>query len=139
MAQFSNDNAVGPDSGPYVFDQVVYNDGNAYDASTGVFTAPYAGTYIFCAQLFTDGSVTEHPFVDIEVNGTTIARMAFEIGGGDTPDAAEDSDSTTVTVKLQAGDRVWVASEEGNSYHYWGQFHTFFSGALLRSDNDVQP
>jgi len=138
MAQFSDSNALGTDEGPYVFDSVIYNDGNAYDESTGIFTAPYSGTYIFSAQMFTDGSETEHPFVDIEVNNSTIARLAFENGGGETDDAQEDSDSTTVTIKLQQGDRVWVQSEEGRIYHYWGQFHTFFSGALLRSDNNMK-
>ena len=60
------------------------------------------------------------------MNGNTLARQAFEEGQGQ-----EDSDSTTVNIQLQAGDKVWVASEEGEEYHLWGGFHSFFTGVLI--------
>ena len=31
----------------YVFDKVLTNKGQAYDESTGVFTCPISGTYVF--------------------------------------------------------------------------------------------
>ena len=31
----------------YVFDKVLTNEGQAYDESTGVFTCPFSGIYVF--------------------------------------------------------------------------------------------
>jgi len=130
MAQYSAENAVGVDQGAYVFDNAILNIGNGYDTNTGKFTAPVSGVYIIAVQLFTDGGDKEHPFADIKLNGDTLARLAFEENNGQ-----EDSDSTTVTVQLQAGDEVWIQSEEGQAYHYWGGFHTFFTGTLVAANN----
>merc|ERR1711872_871279 len=126
FAQYANDHATGQVSGAYVFDQVILNNGNAYDPSTGVFTAPVTGVYLIGVQLFTDGGETEHPFVDIKINSMTAARMAFDEATGQ-----EDSDATMIIWQLQAGDQVYIASEEGMDYHYWGMYHTFFTGTLL--------
>jgi len=126
MAQYSADNAIGVAAGPYVFDNAILNIGNSYDENTGIFTAPVSGVYLIAVQLFTDGGQSEHPFVDIKVNGNTAARLAFDEGNGQ-----EDSDSTTITTQLQAGDKVWIASEENAAYHYWGGYHTFFTGTLI--------
>jgi len=135
MAQYSVDNAIGVAQGPYVFDNAILNIGNGYNPATGEFTAPVSGVYIIAVQLFTDGgdpdgdTDPEHPFADIKVNGNTLARLAFEEGDGE-----EDSDSTTVTTQLRAGDKVWIQSDEGEEYHYWGGFHTFFTGTLVATD-----
>ncbi|KAK7505775.1 hypothetical protein BaRGS_00003046 [Batillaria attramentaria] len=111
----------------FKFGEVTLNDGNGYDASLGVFTAPYAGVYIIAFQFFTDGE--ERPLVDIVVNGNTLVRMAL-----DTRDveAHDESASTSIVVMLQAQDKVWVeAPGDDNHYKFWGGAHSFFSGALL--------
>ena len=67
FAQFENDHATGSASEIYVFDSVILNNGNAYNAITGIFTVPVDGVYLIGLQLFTDGGASEHPFVDIKV------------------------------------------------------------------------
>ena len=71
MAQYAADTALGVSQGPYVFDNVLLNNGDAYDPSTGTFTAPVSGVYLFAVQLFTNGGDKEHPFVDIKVSTPT--------------------------------------------------------------------
>ena len=73
MAQYSDATALGVAQGAYVFDNALLNNGNAYDTSTGIFTAPVSGVYQFSVQLFTNGGEQEHPFVDIKVGtGTSV-------------------------------------------------------------------
>lgn len=113
-----------PGTGPYKFDMVIFNDGNAYDPVLGVFTAPYSGVYIFSFQIFTH--LAERPTIDIKVNGNIAARMAV-----DTTNETPQSDSTTLTVKLLRGDRVWAEAGDSSAIDVYGPNHTFFSGALL--------
>lgn len=108
----------------YKFDTVVFNDGNAYNPILGVFTAPYSGVYTFTFQIFTH--LAERAIVDIRVNGNIISRM-----GLDTVNQSVQSDSTSVTAKLVAGDKVWVEAGSANALDIYGPNHTFFSGALL--------
>ncbi|XP_052087459.1 heavy metal-binding protein HIP-like [Mytilus californianus] len=49
-----------------VFDQVISNNGNSYNAATGIFTAPIAGSYHFSSTIMTlHGSITE---ISLKVN-----------------------------------------------------------------------
>ncbi|XP_052249644.1 uncharacterized protein LOC127857268 [Dreissena polymorpha] len=50
-----------------VFKDVLYNFGSGYDSSSGVYTAPVHGTYLFTARLLSksDGAA----FFEINVNG----------------------------------------------------------------------
>ena len=61
------------DGDPLIFDAVISNQGNAYNSSTGTFTAPVTGTYIFNVHLRFDNlrDTTHdyyHPFW--KVNGS---------------------------------------------------------------------
>ncbi|KAK7505861.1 hypothetical protein BaRGS_00003132 [Batillaria attramentaria] len=125
LVQIANDRGqVIPGHAPYKFDQIVLNDGNAYDETVGVFTAPYAGVYMLAVQVFTEKG--ENPLVDIRVNNRVLTRMSLDTRG---LSDSEESDSTAVVTKLETGDKVWV--EADGDWTYWGDHHTFFSGALL--------
>ncbi|KAK7500261.1 hypothetical protein BaRGS_00008484 [Batillaria attramentaria] len=132
LAQFtsSGTNSTTPATGPFVYNHVIFNDGDAYDPKLGVFTAPYAGVYIFTTQFYTHGTQQSRPVVDMLLNGKYIIRMAFDSESA-SPGYEQDSHATSITVKLRAGDRVWVASAYHSEFFVYGSVHTFFSGALL--------
>lgn len=130
FAQFSAQHIFTSTSTPFRFDQVVLNDGDAYNNATGIFTAPTLGVYIFTAQFFTDKGQAERPSLDVMVNGVTRVRFAFE-AEHNVLARGEDSDSTGFTTRLQAGDQVWVWPSAPYNNTWWGTYHTFFSGALL--------
>ena len=44
----------GPESTPLNFDHVIFNDGNNYDPTSGVFTAPFSGEALCFCFFFID-------------------------------------------------------------------------------------
>ncbi|KAL8591035.1 hypothetical protein ACOMHN_002580 [Nucella lapillus] len=111
-AQFSAANPTVQQYSTFKFDQVNINDGNAYDAQLGIFTAPFPGVYTF------------------SVNGTPAHRMDIDTRGLDASFNGEDSVAMTVVLKLNQGDRVSVANADSD-HTFWGSIHTFFNGHLL--------
>ncbi|XP_065928376.1 uncharacterized protein [Magallana gigas] len=111
-------------SGTLVFDVVITNVGNGYNPSTGVFTAPTAGEYVFFVnvQSYNINSI----YVDVVLNGVTKVRTMAYTGGSDYFDAGPN----LVVLTLQKGDRVWVKYFSGQGYHINGPITTF-SGFLL--------
>ena len=122
-----------PGTGPYQFDHVIFNDGDAYNPALGVFTAPYDGVYVFATQLFTQAE--ERAMNDIVVNGNSASRMALDAASQGSSSSAEREQSvvTTVNVKLVQGDTVWVQNGYGHPVPLgiYGKYHSLFTGALL--------
>nr|KAG5711528.1 hypothetical protein BaRGS_025955 [Batillaria attramentaria] len=87
---------------PLVFDHVITNEGQGYDASTGVFRAPITGTYLFTASMEA-GAGRRYSELSIMLNDRFLQAMQI----------ADDTDyehSTTTTIAhVQAGDRVDAA------------------------------
>ncbi|XP_029913675.1 cerebellin-3-like [Myripristis murdjan] len=111
---------------PIVFDQVAVNQGSAYDAHTGVFTAPLAGVYqfLFSSQLCR-GNHNNRAY--ILVNGQQRVLCHGQV---------RNADTTLVTCyymeELQKGDRVWVRQDEGGCSWASTVSRTIsFSGVLL--------
>ena len=55
-----------------IFTETLYNYGDGYNSNTGVFTAPFAGTYLFTGHLCTEPSKYIHS--GIEVDGKDVSR-----------------------------------------------------------------
>ncbi|MEI6900095.1 MAG: hypothetical protein WCL00_09470, partial [Bacteroidota bacterium] len=111
------------------FDSVIFNNGNSYNKTTGLFTAPSAGMYYFHAQLLWISSNLPHtvrltimknnfPFEVVDAAGEITATMGYAIT------------STSALMYLNSGDTVKVlASEESTGSaiidYYDGGTHFF--------------
>uniref|UniRef100_A0A4W6FYS9 C1q domain-containing protein n=1 Tax=Lates calcarifer TaxID=8187 RepID=A0A4W6FYS9_LATCA len=105
-----------------VFKHVVTNIGNAYDANTGVFTAPVKGAYHFEWYIGVHGSIAGAALV----KNTDHIFLAYEHQTNGFGTSSEG-----VTLLLEAEDvvflRLWPNTKVfDNLYH-----HTTFSGHLL--------
>lgn len=111
---------------PVIFNVAYLNVGGHYSTSTGRFTAPVSGSYIFYTA-----------FIKNNFSGT--ARRRFEknatdpLGGRhlrlDSGQNFGDNGTMQATIYLNAGDYVTVAHTEGSSYG--STQYDYFGGYLI--------
>ncbi|XP_052711661.1 uncharacterized protein LOC128185980 [Crassostrea angulata] len=111
-------------SGTLVFPEVITNVGNGYNPSTGLFTAPTSGEYVFFVNV--QGYGTQTIYVDIVLNGVSQIRT-LACGG---TYQANNPGPNLALLTLQKEDRVWVKHHHGQGYFSDGNITTF-SGFLL--------
>ncbi|CAL1547217.1 unnamed protein product [Lymnaea stagnalis] len=107
-----------------VFDDVLVNNGAAYDPRSGIFTVPVSGVYIFSATIVSGFNSTIETMITL--NGQEVARLysgAHQNRG---------SGSNTVVLNLREGDDIWVALFYGNGNYVHGKWSSF-SGSLLET------
>lgn len=114
-----------PPNAPVVFANILYNVQGSYDPTSGIYTAPVNGTYVFSYHLTVHERVLKvglfHNFVpvvkttDPKVLGTT---------------------SHSVVLHLARGDRVWIQVKDSvtNGMYAGSESHSTFSGFLLHPD-----
>ncbi|XP_060567288.1 complement C1q-like protein 4 [Ruditapes philippinarum] len=112
------------DNEKIVFDSEVINDGEAYDKSSGIFTVPATGTYLFAFQ-FEDWSNTDQQTAYLMVNGNIISSAIIKTLGRST------QAGNTVIVHLHKNDNVYVQVNLGQVYGSPTERYTTFSGYLL--------
>jgi hypothetical protein len=97
-----------------VFNTIITTVGNAYNPSTGIFTAPTQGNYVFFVNV--QGYSNQYIYVDIVLNGSTKVRtMAY----GDSNNNY-NAGPNLVALTLQKGDRVWIKRFSGLGYYING-------------------
>ncbi|KAK7507750.1 hypothetical protein BaRGS_00000715 [Batillaria attramentaria] len=107
------------------FDDVISNAGGGYDSSTGVFTAPASGTYVFYLQTLNHNTRDGRIFLDIIKNGEFLSR----VHAGWSP---FENGSTLSVTHLEKGDTVNVQVSFGTAF--WGGVFTTFSGFRVSSE-----
>ena len=111
-------------SGILIFNKVISNVGNGYSKSTGVFTAPAAGTYVF---YFTAVEYsTQEIGLDIVLNGVSKVRL---IGANNIASFQTGTNMVVLTLKRQ--DRVLVKHSYGTGYHTHSVPLVTFTGFML--------
>ncbi|XP_007245414.3 EMILIN-1a [Astyanax mexicanus] len=129
------------DPGTIIFDKVFVNEGNSYNAGTGMFTAPVSGRYFFSAVL------TGHKNVKIEA---VLSKSNYGIARGDSagyqPEGLEKPMAEArqtpgslvifnIILPLQEGDTVCVDLVTGRLANSVEPL-TIFSGMLLYEDDN---
>ena len=112
-----------------IFNQVLTNEGRAYDGSSGIFTCPSNGVYVFTwtnMAAHDDTSCKMH----LSINGSTSKSQVAAYGDLQGVTSTAHSQSTmAVTVRLSRGDRVWVYSPSCD--YLYSSPYTAFSGWKL--------
>uniref|UniRef100_A0A8W8JEB0 C1q domain-containing protein n=1 Tax=Magallana gigas TaxID=29159 RepID=A0A8W8JEB0_MAGGI len=111
-----------------VFPVVIYSEGTGYNPSTGIFTAPSAGTYVFYVSV--QSASRKYIYLDIVMNGSSKVRALAYYGGGSRVHINQTG-TNLVILHLQTGDRVWVKRYKGIGYVSGDIPITTFSGFKL--------
>lgn len=115
---------------PLILGVVDYNIGAAYNATTGKFTAPRKGIYLFTASLMTTGSLSgENPAWDFLVDGVGYLRIHHS----NSSTLSAQSLTGTLQIQLNAGQTVWIQciSCSNAAWHYSTYLTPLFTGLLV--------
>lgn len=94
-----------------IFPHVISNNGRGYDASTGVFTTPKSGVYVFMCFLASHKDAAE---ANIVLNGSRLIVGIPAISSGMNETYKYGSAGKPAVLQLAQGDRVWVEHTSGN-------------------------
>lgn len=108
------------------YDRVVTNEGNAYNPSTGKFTAPTNGVYQFNWYTLSDVTVTSN--AGLFVNGKLKASQASSSSAGRSLKWV--TTGSGMALPLNKGDEVYIGSVYGGIAKLRGQF-TAFGGVRI--------
>lgn len=123
---FNAYSVVAQSSNPVIFEKINLNEGNGYDKSTGVFTAPADGVYQFNAQLCINKDY------DLEYS---IVAASVKIVKGEFRAASDSGDekctSFSAAYIVRKGETVSVSGGSASLDASTDDPH-YFSGALLK-------
>ncbi|KAM9459836.1 uncharacterized protein ACWYII_011256 [Salvelinus alpinus] len=108
-----------------VYRNIYSNIGNAYNPTTGIFTAPVRGLYLFRFYIYGHGDSSVPTTAALHKNGHHIAiAQAIQASG-------EINSSNGVSLLLEVGDVVYMHLWSGRKIYDDVNCHSTFSGHLL--------
>ncbi|XP_060604871.1 cerebellin-1-like [Ruditapes philippinarum] len=108
-----------------IFDFLIYDTGTNYDDSTGVFTSPTSGLYLFSVFIETH-SVNTEALVNLMKEGQPYMFVASDRGN----DVEDNTGGNVCLLTVNKGERVWVKTILHDKQSFWIGFTTF-SGVLI--------
>ena len=107
-----------------IFERELTNIGGYYHTTTGVFTAPEAGVYVFHLSAMTKAG--RHMYLEIMRDGVSIDDMLVD--GRD--DTTWESNTELWVLTLERGSEVWIQTRQDDGELH-GNCFSMFSGFLL--------
>ncbi|KAK3605488.1 hypothetical protein CHS0354_001477 [Potamilus streckersoni] len=108
-----------------LFDRVDYNEGNAYDTTSGIMTCPITGTYLFYTNVLSQPNALDVATEIVrERNGK---GRTYAYGGSHNAQGG-----ISAILHCRTGERVWVRTNYG--FQIFGADHSSFSGFILWSN-----
>ena len=120
----SRTNNIYSNIGKIVYDNVITNIGGAYSGTTGTFTCPMDGVYVFTWTLTTQ--YTKYCKANLYVNGNQQSGIQAYASLQTVSDWASTPSTMTGTFSLSSGDRVWV--QTNSCTHFQGSPYNALSG-----------
>ncbi|KAL4235911.1 positive regulation of adiponectin secretion [Mactra antiquata] len=105
-----------------VFDEVVNNFGGGYSSSTGKFTAPMSGLYLFYLNVQSCNNMTSH--ILIAVNNKVVTTMLAA-------NRTLSTGSNAAVEYMAAGDEAYAASATSEIFFCFNSHRTSFTGVLI--------
>ncbi len=112
-----------------VYDDIFLNSGNSYNSSSGVFTVPRHGIYLFIMSIRNLRSGTAHDVFYMRKNG---ANYCAPITDGETSTSVHVDTSCTVIMEAHPGDEVYVFATDSADSQINSSLQNYFSGMLVR-------
>ena len=124
-------NTESPQSSPIIFDNVLLNPGDNYDATVGIYTVPMGGIYEFYAQIESYEDSNNNWWFNIFVDGND-ATLTRHDTSGSSATTERVSASFIVLLELSAGQQVWVETPNLDALHGTSSpYYSWFSAQLI--------
>ena len=107
------------------FDHLIHWTGTTYDVSTGVFTCPTSGLYLFSVFIEANTAGTEAQVHLIKEGGAYMSAVSEG-----SVDSEDDTGGNVCLISVNKGERVWVETYGNDKQSIWHTFTTF-SGVLI--------
>ena len=122
--------AAYPNGGVIVWNTVIFNDGNGYSNSTGRFTAPVTGRYLFSVSLLAGGTTSVYGLFNFQVNGVQVSPANGAAYQMYITSANDKTLTASPIIKMNAGDWLAVSIISPHNNFYPSGYNNF-SGILL--------